>query len=216
MCEYKSYGVEVYMSFLDKYVSQVTFCLERLGRKFIRYPHLFYTESDMHCYLYYLLYAGRIFKGLIETADGEKTILLHKELPTIGRYTRDSQGLLAPSEKGARGHFDIAILNSLYSERYDLKYQRASIAVELALDEDVTHFRNDLVKLTDARNDVKQGFIAHFAREKAIPDEELLAMKDLLTANTQVRSLIIDRSGRRVSVQNGLQKGEEMKVASNR
>ena len=197
------------MNLLNEYTSRVASCLERLGRKFIRHPHLFYTESDMHCYLYYLLYAGRPFKGLIETMDGRNTILLHKELPTTGRYTRNSQGLLVPSQKGARGHFDIAIINRLQSERYDLKHQKALIAIELGLDEDIKHFKNDLVKLTDARNDVKQGFIAHFAREKAILDEELLVMKDLLTANSQVRSLIIDRSGRRVSVQTGLQKGEE-------
>jgi len=99
------------MSLLNEYTSRVASCLERLGRKFVRHPHLFYTESDMHCYLYYLLYAGRTFKGLVETIDGENTILLHKELPTIGRYTKDSQGLLVLSEKGTRGHFDIAIIN---------------------------------------------------------------------------------------------------------
>ena len=197
------------MSLLNEYASRVTFCLERLGRKFIQYPHLFYTESDMHCYLYYLLYAGRTFKGFVKTVNGEKTILLHKELPTIGRYTRDSQGLLAPSEKGARGHFDIAILNSLYSERYDLKHQRALIAVELGLDEDITHFKNDLVKLTDARNDVKQGFTAHFAREKTIPVNEYRAMKHLLEANPQIASLIIDGSMRTANVYNRLRMGEK-------
>jgi len=198
------------MSPLNECASRVASCLERLGRKFIQHPHLFYTQSDMHCYLYYLLYAGRTFKGLIETVDGRKTILLHKELPTIGRYTRNSQGLLVPSEKGKRrGHFDIAIINTLHSKRYDMKHQRALIAAELGLDEDITHFKNDLVKLTDPRNDVKQGFIAHFAREKTIPGEELIAMKDLLTANPQGRSLIIDRSGRRVNVHNTLRIGEE-------
>jgi len=193
------------MSLLDEYTSRVTSCLERLGRKFIRYPHLFYTEADMHCYLYYLLYAGRTFKGLIETIDGKKTILLHKELPTVGRYARDSQGLLVPSEKGKRrGHFDIAIINSLHSERYDLKHQRALIAVELALDEGITHFKNDLVKLTDPRNDVKQGFIAHFAREKTIPIDEYQAMKDLLAANPRIGSLIIESSERKANVFNRL------------
>ena len=190
------------MTLLDEYSSRVIFCLERLGRKFIRYPHLFYTESDMHCYLYYLLYAGRTFKGFIETSDPKKTILLHKELPTIGKYTRDSQGLLVPSEKGARGHFDIAIINSLHSKRYDLKHQRALIAVELGLDVDITHIKNDLVKLTDARNDVKQGFIAHFAREKTISLDEYQAMKDLLEANSQIGALIIDRSSRTANVYN--------------
>jgi len=195
------------MSLLDECRSRVIFCLERLGRKFIRYPHLFYTESDMHSYLYYLLYSGRTFKGFIETSDPKKTILVHKELPTIGKYTRDSQGLLVPSEKaGARGHFDIAIINRLDSQRYDLKHQRALIAVELGLDEDVTHFKNDLAKLTDTRNDVNQGFIAHFAREKPIPTDELSAMKDLLKANPQIRSIIIDRSGEKTDVYNGLVK----------
>jgi len=192
------------MSLLNKYASRVASCLERLGRKFIQHPQFFYTQSDMHCYLYYLLYAGRTFKGFIETINGERTILLHKELPTVGRYIRDSQGLLIPSEKGARGHFDIAIVNGLLSKRYDLKHQRALIAVELGLDEDITHFKNDLVKLTDARNDVKQGFIAHFAREKTIPIDEYQAMKDRLTANPEIGSLIIDRSGRRANVYNRL------------
>ena len=200
-----SLGVVAVMSLLNECTSRVIFCLERLGRKFVRYSHLFYTESDMHCYLYYLLYAGRTFKGLIETIDTRKAILLHKELPTIGRYIRDSQGLLVPSQKGVRGHFDIAIINSLQSKRYDMTHQRALIAVELGLDEDVTHLRNDLVKLTDARNDVKQGFIAHFARDKTIPADELLAMKDVLTANPQVRSLVIDRSERTANVYNRLQ-----------
>jgi len=191
------------MSLLNECSSRVIFCLERLGKKFIRHPHVFYTESDMHCYLYYLLYAGRTFKGFIETSDPKKTILLHKELPTIGRYTRNSQGLLIPSQKGARGHFDIAIINPLHSERYEMKHQRALIAVELGLDEDVTHFKNDLVKLTDPRNDVKQGFIAHFAREKTIPVDEYQEM-DLLEANSQIGSLIIDRSGRTANVYNRL------------
>jgi len=204
-----SLGVVAVMSLLNECTSRVILCLGRLGRKFIRYQHLFYTESDMHCYLYYLLYAGRTFKGLIETMDGRKTILLHKELPTIGTYTRDSQGLLVPSEKGARGHFDIAIINSLNSKRYDMTHQRALIAVELGLDEDITHFKNDLAKLADARNDVKQGFIAHFAREKTISAGEYQAMTDLLEANPQIRSLIIDRSKRRVTVNNRLRIGKE-------
>ena len=194
------------MSLLNEYASRVSSCLERLGRKFVRHPHLFYTESDMHCYLYYLLYAGRTFKGFVETMDGRKTILFHKELPTIGRYTRNSQDLLVPSQKGARGHFDIAIINRLHSKRYGFKHQRALIAVEIGLDEDITHFKNDLMKLTDARNDVKQGFIAHFAREKAIPVDEYQAMKDLLEDNSQIGALIIDRSGRKANVYNRLVK----------
>ena len=193
------------MSLLNEYSSRVTFCLERLGRKFIQHPHLFYTESDMHCYLYYLLYAGRTFKGMIETANRRKTILLHKELPTIGKYTRNNQGLLVPSKKGKRrGHFDIAIINGLHSKEYDLKHQRALIAVELGLDEDIVHFKNDLVKLTDPRNDVKRGFIAHFAREKKIPVDEYKEMKDLLEANPKIESLIVDRSGKTANVYNRL------------
>jgi len=53
---------------------------------------------------------------------------------------------------------------------------------------------------------VKRGFIAHFAREKTIPIDEYQAMKDLLTANPEIGSLIIDRSGRRANVYNRLVK----------
>ena len=82
------------------------------------------------------------------------------------------------------------------------------IAVELVLDEDIAHFKSDLVRLTDARNDVKRGFIAHFAREKTIPVDEYHAMKDLLTANPEIRSLTIDRSGREANVYNKLRIGK--------
>jgi len=100
----------------------------------------------MHCYLYYLLYAGRTLKG------------------------------------------------------YDMKHQRVLIALELRLDEDTIRFKNDLVKLTDARNDVKQGFIAHFTREKTIPVDEYQEMKDLLEANSQIGALIIDGSSKTANV----------------
>jgi len=87
-----------------------------------------------------------------------------------------------------------------------VKHQRSLTAVELELDEDITHFNNDLVKFTDARNDVKQGFIAHFAREKTIPVDEYQEMKDLIEDNPRIGALIIDRSSRTVNVCNRILK----------
>jgi len=81
-----------------------------------------------------------------------------------------------------------------------MKHQRVLIALELRLDEDTIRFKNDLVKLTDARNDVKQGFIAHFTREKTIPVDEYQEMKDLLEANSQIGALIIDGSSKTANV----------------
>jgi len=165
------------MSLLNEYTSRVASCLERLAG----------SSFDIH-------------------TSSTLNLICTATYTTIGRYARDSQGLLFPSLKGVRGHFDIAIINRLHSKRYDMKHQRALIAVELGLDEDITYFKNDLMKLTDARNDVKQGFSAHFARKKTIPVDEYQAMKDLLEANPQIGSLIIDRSKRKANVYNRLVK----------
>jgi len=59
-------------------------------------------------------------------------------------------------------------------------------------------------------------FIAHFAREKTIPIDEYQAMKDLLTADPQIGSLVIDRSEKRANVYNGLRTGETLPQATRR
>ena len=55
--------------------------IRSLVRRFRNHPYAFYTETDMHCYLYHRLYGGGLFNGLYKTSEGHDTILLHKEYP---------------------------------------------------------------------------------------------------------------------------------------
>ena len=73
-------------------------------------PYFFYTENDLHCYLYTRILNSLPLKSWIcKTVDGKESILLHKEYPTKERYSRDAlkEGL----KKGSRGHFDLTIWN---------------------------------------------------------------------------------------------------------
>src|SRR4051794_17531228 len=89
--------------------------IKSLIRRFRNHPYAFYTETDMHCYLYHRLYAGGLLNGLSQTADGHDTILLHKEYPTVARYQRRDDGTLEESSEGRRrGAFDISIWDPQY------------------------------------------------------------------------------------------------------
>ena len=84
--------------------------IDNLITTFKATPYFFYTENDLHCYLYTQL-LNRLPKEewLCKTADGKDTILLHKEYPTKERYSR--KALKEGLEKGSRGHFDLSIWN---------------------------------------------------------------------------------------------------------
>src|SRR5687767_1025383 len=89
--------------------------IKSLVRRFRTHPYAFYTESDMHCYLYHRLYCGGLENGLYRTSDGRDTILLHKEYPTIAKYQRTANKTLQESPDGRRrGAFDISIWDPKY------------------------------------------------------------------------------------------------------
>src|SRR5687767_15109361 len=84
--------------------------IKALVRRFRTHPYAFYTETDMHCYLYHRLCSGGLENGLYRTVEGYDTILLHKEYPTVARYQRGDGGRIAESPDGRRrGAFDISI-----------------------------------------------------------------------------------------------------------
>jgi hypothetical protein len=74
--------------------------IKSLVRRFRNYPYAFYTETDMHCYLYHRLYTGGMANGIYPTADGRDTILLHNEYPTNVRYKRREDRRLQESDTG--------------------------------------------------------------------------------------------------------------------
>jgi hypothetical protein len=48
----------------DVLISEFEAAIKSLVRRFRNHPYAFYTETDMHCYLYHRLYAGGRLNGL--------------------------------------------------------------------------------------------------------------------------------------------------------
>ncbi len=154
---------------LEDMVQQFESAIKSLVRRFRNHPYAFYTETDMHCYLYHRLYFGGTFNGLYRTAEGHDTILLHKEYPTIARYRRQADKKLRKvTNAGRRGHFDICIWDPRSVKRHPHRGQKILCAAELALNEcgaNSVHTINDLTKLTDPDNKLKYGYLLFFVRD---------------------------------------------------
>lgn len=150
-------------------IPQFERAIKSLVRRFRNHPYAFYTETDMHCYLYHRLYSGGTFNGLFRTTEGHDTILLHKEYPTVARYSRRVDRTLAndPSAR-RRGRFDICIWDPVYVSGLQHRKQRVLCAAELALNEcDIKsiHTINDTTKLVDPTNEVQYGYLLFFVRD---------------------------------------------------
>lgn len=173
-------------------------CVYDLIKTFFSNPFLFYTENDLHCYLYKLLFerleeAGY---GLYETLDNKATILLHKEYPTKEKYRKPEK-----DPAGRRGHFDLCLWNPeevsrrlFRSEKPKaiVKEQQTHFAFEFLLVEGthsstlkdaITHTKWDMLKLED--NEVKHGYILRFARDWSFREDFLEKIKRLnIPSNT--------------------------------
>lgn len=168
-------------------------CVYDLIKTFFSNPFLFYTENDLHCYLYKLL-SERLEDagyGLYETLDKKFSTLLHKEYPTKKRYRRK---LLAEDPTGRRGHFDLCIWNpeevdkrlfrSRNSKEID-KEQQTYFAFEFllvegrdrsTLEKAISHTMWDVLKLKD--NEVKYGYVLLFARDWSFGEDFLKEIKE--------------------------------------
>jgi hypothetical protein len=79
---------------------------------------MFFSEMDIHSYLYYCLYSTRFE---VKTSDGVITSCLHKEYPTNFRYSKKTMEDYGFEQKGVRGHFDFAILNPQFVKDFSIK-----------------------------------------------------------------------------------------------
>jgi len=126
-------------------------------QRFRNHPYAFYTETDMHCYLYHRLYAGGTFNGLFKTSEGYDTILLHKEYSTVARYSRQEDKTLKNDPNARRrGAFDISIWDPEHITAHAHRQQKVLCAAELALNKcgrKNVHTINDTTKLADPQND---------------------------------------------------------------
>ena len=59
--------------------------IRKTVNKFRERPFIFFTEMDIHAYLYHCLYSSKLE---VETRDGIITSCIHKEYPTNFRYSK--------------------------------------------------------------------------------------------------------------------------------
>jgi hypothetical protein len=91
--------------------------IKKTVNKFREHPRIFFSEMDIHSYLYYCLYSTRFE---VKTSDGVITSCLHKEYPTNFRYSKETMEDYGLSKKGVRGHFDFAILNPQFIREFNI------------------------------------------------------------------------------------------------
>jgi hypothetical protein len=91
--------------------------IKKTVNKFREHPRIFFSEMDIHSYLYYCLYSTRFE---VKTSDGVITSCLHKEYPTNFRYSKETMEDYGLSKKGVRGHFDFAILNPQFIQEFSI------------------------------------------------------------------------------------------------
>lgn len=159
---------------------------------FFSTPYIFYTENDLHCYLYKLLSEGltEAGYGVYETSDNKLSVLLHKEYPTKKMYSRE---FCEEDPKGSRGHFDLCIWNpeeirnrvfrSKNSKEIS-KEQQTLFAFEFLLVEEndkdledaIDHTMWDMLKLKD--NEVEHGYILVFARDWSYREDFLKKIRE--------------------------------------
>ncbi len=156
----------------DEIVKCVDDSIKKLIQVFCEKPYFFYTENDMHCCLYQLIYKNMNGKGNWYTIiNGKKketlkkdTLPVHKEYPTIKLYTKN--------KKPTRKHFDIVIFREGYIN-FAFKNSKTSnssptepfIAIQIGLDCNSKHLENDWKSLKEVQNCVKYRYLLHFDRK---------------------------------------------------
>ena len=100
------------MSEFDWFFEEIGSGIRALVETFIEMPYFFYSEQDMHAHLYHKLISGKLGELFVETHFGDKSVLLHKEYPTLWIHLG-----------GRRGHFDLAIIDPEYASESHSRMQ---------------------------------------------------------------------------------------------
>lgn len=178
-------------------------------------PYFFYTENDLHCYLYTQLLNKLLMEGCFcKTVDGKNSVLLHKEYPTKERYSR--KALKEGSKKGSSGHFDLSIWNPAKTEDRLFRVsqstdfwreQQTFIAIEFDLiegndnlDQAIHHFKWDLLKLRSKKNEVEHGYQLVFVRDWIYSEGFLGEVKPLVSQENRVVILYVENTQSKTTV----------------
>ena len=168
--------------------------IDDLLSTFKDYPYFFYTENDLHTYLYFEIFRRLPQKEWIcKTRDGKSSILLHKEYPTKERYS--AKLLKENVPKGSRGHIDLTLWNPEKTEERLFRVthkdsfeseQQTFIAIELdmiegseSLTSAIHHFKWDLLKLRSKKNEIEHGYSLMFVRDWLHSEKFLSEVKKL-------------------------------------
>jgi len=148
-------------------VPEVERAINALLDDFIRFPYLHRVEHSIHCALYRNLMDSELLLQKLDLG-AFKTGVVHKEWPeTTPR----------PEKRGRRGNFDLVILAPPKSgERpvglgdFIRGFIRPAIVVELGLDYDERHLKEDVRKLKNS--EVAHGYLVHLARWIVRPQDD--------------------------------------------
>ncbi len=187
--------------------------IDNLIATFKETPYFFYTENDLHAFLYHEIYRKLKFKNWqCLTRDKKSSVLLHKEYPTKQRY---SARALRSIEKGARGHFDLCIWNPeetrnrqfRATESINFKQeQHTFVAIEFdmiegndSLNGALHHLKWDLLKLGDRENEVEYGYCLVFARDWTRSREFLSKITRDVKKNRNTVILYVEKNKKNVT-----------------
>ena len=137
----------------------VEHALDQLAREFIEFPYLHRREQSLHARLFQMLSTQPHFSRLFPLkAKDTYTQTVHREWP---------EAKIRPS-KAKRGTFDLAIISpsQLHATTvigFSEGRLQAPIAIEMGVDEDVTHLADDIDKLLNS--EIPHAYIVHFLRE---------------------------------------------------
>lgn len=137
--------------------------IDALVRGFIRNPYLHRVEHSLHCELYRLLKANKLFSDEYPLGRG-MTQCVHKEWP---------EWRTRPEKGNRRGTYDLAVVSPEALMRASLDdfldgRIEPLLAVEIGLDYRYDHLRDDDAKLTNSG--LRRGYLVHLAREGVVDD----------------------------------------------
>jgi len=67
------------LSEFDRFFEEVGSGIRALVEKFVEMPYFFYSEQDMHAYLYHMLISGKLGEFFVETHFGDNVETISKE-----------------------------------------------------------------------------------------------------------------------------------------
>lgn len=189
------YRVETQMSESAWIFQETGSAIKVLVERFIEKPYFFYTEQDMHAFLYHKLISGKLGEHFTKTSSKDQTILVHKEYPTLNEY-------VGPKGKLTRGHFDLIIIDPahaaeghwrLYIKKPPYSRHTPKVAIEIGLNEigntrlELRHFNKDFERLTDPKNKVERGYLLFFVRREDFTGSGMLPIIDRLPERLQLK-----------------------------